>query len=261
MNKNRTAKLFSLRQAEKLMGRRYRVVRRFGPMLPDDEGKFVNVEQTSNGYLLLFAARQRGDASQFKTAYISPRELLCLREIEIAEPIDLLISCGEKYWRTPEDLIREIDAMGFSHRLPANFDARRVRKGASRVFLGHQKAVMRIGRGTIEELLAYLQGLNDSQVTRILQQGYTHPPSRLLELPPLVRGRVFRQFQITFAYGIFGYVYASAATYYLKANEKETPARVAQRGYIGVRAKRIKEQVVIDNGKLMQQRKEDEEVV
>ena len=67
-----------------------------------------------------------------------------LREMEINEPADLLISCGEKFWRTPEDLIREIDAMGFSHRLPANFDARRIRQGATRIFLGHQKALMQI---------------------------------------------------------------------------------------------------------------------
>ncbi len=255
MSKNST-KFFSIRQADKLMGRRYQVVRRFGPMLLQDEGRIVNLKQMPDGYALIFAARQRGDASQYKTALLSPREMLCLHEIEMNEPVDLLIACGEKFWRTPEDLIREINVMGFSHRLPSNFDARRVRKGASRVFLGHQKAVMRIGKGTLEELLAYLQSIDDPLVTRVLQQTYTHPPSRFLELPSPLRERVFRKFQITFEYGIFGYVYASAATYYLKANEKETPAHATQRGYVGVRAKRIKEKLVMDNGQVMQQSEE-----
>lgn len=257
MSKNST-KYFSIREAEKLMGRRYCVARRFGQMLVQDEGRIVNLKPTPNGYLLVFAARQRGDASQYKTALLSPREMLCLHEIEMNEPVDLLIACGEKFWHTPEDLIREINVMGFSHRLPANFDARRVRKGASRVFLGHQKAIMRIGKGTLEELLAYLNSVNDSLVTSVLQRTYTHPPSRFLELPSPLRERVFRKFQITFEYGIFGYVYASAATYYLKANEKGTPAQVAQRGYVGVRAKRIKERIVIDNGEMFREPKTDE---
>lgn len=262
MSKSGTAKLFTLREAKNLMGRRYQVLRRFGPMLPGDEGKIVNVKQAPGGYLLLFAARQRGDASQYKTTYISPREILCLREIEINEPVDLLIACGEKFWHTPEDMIREINVMGFSHRLPSNFDARRVRKGASRVFLGHQKAVMRIGKGTLDGLLAYLQGVNNPLVTRILQRGYTHTPSRFLELPSPLRGRVLRKFQVSFEYGIFGYVYASAATYYLKVNESEPPAQVTRRGYVGVRAKRIKEKVVIDNGTpIRKQSKSDEATI
>ncbi len=250
MSKNST-KFFSSRQAENLMGRRYEVMRRFGVMLPQDEGRIVNLKPIPNGYALVFAARQRRDTSQYKTALLSPREMLCLREIEMNEPVDLLIACGEKFWHTPEDLIREINVMGFSHRLPSNFDARRVRKGASRVFLGHQKAIMRIGKGTLEELLAYLQSVNDPLVTRVLQRTYTHPPSRFLELPSPLRERVFGKFHITFEYGIFGYVYASAATYYLKANEKELPAQVAQRGYVGVRAKRINERIVIDNGEMI----------
>lgn len=253
MNKNQTRKLFSRREANQLMGRRYQVLRRFGPMLPQDEGRIVNLQEMPNGYALVFAARQRGNASQYKTALISPREMLCLREIEINEPVDLLVTCGEKFWRTPEELIREINEMGFSHRLPANFDARRVRKGASRVFLGHQKAVMRIGKGTFEELLAYLNSVNDPLVTPILQRTYTHPPSRLLELPSPLRERVFRKFQITFEYGIFGYVYASAATYYLKPHEKEPPTHVAQRGYVGVRAEHIQAKVVLDNAQVMYQ--------
>ncbi|OQY99658.1 MAG: hypothetical protein B6D41_01115 [Chloroflexi bacterium UTCFX4] len=250
MSKN-SPNFFSLRQAEKLMGRRYQVVCRFGPMLPQDEGRIVNLKPTPNGYALVFAARQRGDASQYKTALLSPREMLCLREIELNAPVDLLIACGEKFWHTPEDMIREINVMGFSHRLPSNFDARRVRKGASRVFLGHQKAIMRIGKGTLEELLAYLNSVNDRLVTRILQRTHTHPPSRFLELPSPLRERVFRKFHVTFEYGIFGFVYASAATYYLKPNEKETPAQVTQRGYVGVRAKRIQEKTVIDNGEMI----------
>lgn len=247
MNRNSTT-LFSLRQVENLMGRRYQVLRRFGPMLPDDEGRMVNIKQTPTGYLLLFAARQRGDFSQYKTTTISPREMLCLQEIEVNEPVDLLISCGEKFWHTPEDLIREINVMGFSHRMPSNFDARRVRKGASRIFLGHQKAIMRIGKGNTDGLLAYLEGVNDPLVTRVLQRTYTHLPSQFLELPSPLREQMFRKFQVSFEYGIFGYVYASAATYYLKMSEKETPSQVTQRGYVGVRAKRVQEKVVIDNG-------------
>lgn len=255
MSKNST-NFFLIRQAEKLMGRRYEVMRRFGVMLPQDEGRIVNLKPMPNGYALVFVARQRGDASQHKTALLSPREMLYLREIEMNEPVDLLIACGEKFWNTPEDLICEINDMGFSHRLPANFDARRVRKGASRVFLGHQKAIMGIGKGTLEELLAYLGEVNDPLVTRVLQRTYTHAPSRFLELPSPLRERAFRKFQITFEYGIFGYVYASAATYYLKANKKESPAQVTERGFVGVRAKRIKEKLVMDNGQVMQQPEE-----
>ena len=260
MSKKGSGKLFSLREAENLMGRRYHVLRRFGPMLPQDEGKIVNLKHTPSGYLLLFAARQRSDASRYKSTSISPREMLCLREIEVAEPVDLLISCGEEFWHTPEDLIREINVMGFSHRLPSNFDARRVRRGASRVFLGHQKAIMQIGKGTIEGLLAYLQGVKDPLVTRVLQRPFIHPPSRFLELPSPLRERVLRKFHISFEYGIFGYVYASAATYYLKANQSELPAQAAQRGYIGVRAKRIKEKAVIDDGEIIRKPGKDGEV-
>lgn len=248
MTKSATPNNFSLKEAENLMGRRYIVLRRFGPMLPEDEGKIVNMKQNAGGYALLFAARRRGDGSQYKTTFISPREMLCLREIEVAEPVDLLIACGEKFWQTPEDLIREINVMGFSHRLPSSFDASRVRKGATRVFVGHKKAIMRIGKGTLDGLLTYLQGVNDLPVTRVLQRTYMHGPSRFLELPSPLRERVFRKFQISFEYGIFGYVYTSAATYYLKANENEAPAKVGQRGYVGVRAKRIKEKIVIDKG-------------
>lgn len=230
------------------MGRRYQVTRRFGPMTVGDMGSIVDVRaQGEDGYLLLYGAPKRGDPSVYKLAPLTPREMLSLQEIEIQEPVDVLVTCGEEFWVSPETLIREIQKMGFSHRIPNTFDARRIKRGISRAFLGHNRAVMQIAEASYDDVLADLSGDTDPAVKAILQQPYLHEPSRILDLPTALRGKVCREFGITFTYGIFGYVYLTGCTYYLKPDEDAVPQDVSSRGYKGARVTRVQLQVVIEN--------------
>lgn len=241
-------KLFTLTEAQDLMGRRYRVIRRFGPMTVGDIGSIVDVRaQGEDGYWLRLGAPKRSDRSVYKLAPLTPREMLFLQEIEVQEPVDVLVTCGEEFWTSPEMLIREIRQMGFSHRLPNTFDARRIKRGISRAFLGHNRAVMQLAGGTYEDVLNDLSGETESAVQEVLQQSYIHEPSRILDLPAALRNKVCRQFGITFTYGIFGYVYLTGCTYYLKPNEDAVPPDLAARGYKGARVTRVTEQVVIEN--------------
>lgn len=240
--------LFTLNEAQDLMGRRYQVTRRFGPMTVGDMGSIVDVRaQGEDGYLLLLGAPKRGDPSVYKLAPLTPREMLYLQEIEIQEPVDVLVTCGEEFWASPETLIREIQKMGFSHRIPNTFDARRIKRGISRAFLGHNRAVMQIADGSYDDVLKFLSGETDPVVQEIVQQPYLHEPSRILDLPTTLRGKVCRKFGITFTYGIFGYVYLTGCTYYLKPDEDAVPQDVSARGYKGARVTRVQEQVVIES--------------
>ncbi len=246
-------KLFSLREVEDLMARRYEVIRRFGSMCVGDVGSVVDVRQHGeDGYLLLFGAPKREDVSTYKITPLTPREMLYLRLVEVKEPVDVLVTCGEEFWSSPEVLIQEIEQMGFSHRIPNNFDATRIKRGISRAFLGHNRAVMRVGKGNYETVLAYLAGLQDPGVEAILRRTYTHEPSRILDLASTVRNKVCRKFRISFEYGIFGYVYLTGCSYYLKLNEEEIPPELGERGYQGVRVTRIQEKIVM-------QQEDDEE--
>ncbi|HZQ05861.1 MAG TPA: hypothetical protein VFD70_04725 [Anaerolineae bacterium] len=238
-------KLFTLREVEDLMARRYEVTRRFGSMSVGDVGSIVDVRQQAvDGYLLIFGAPKRDNSGAYKLAPITPREMLFLRLVEVQEPVDVLVTCGEEFWASPQILIDEIKRMGFSHRIPNNFDARRIRRGISRAFLGHNRAVMQIGKGNYDAVLAYLAGVAEREVQEILQREYIHEPSRILDLPPASRNKICKRFRITFEYGIFGYVYLTGCTYYVKPNEESVPEELAARGYRGVRATHIQEQAV-----------------
>lgn len=256
-------KFFTLREVQELMARRYQVTRRFGPMSVGDVGSIVDVRQQGvarghtqrsrykerdrvreDGYLLIFGAPKRDNSGTYKLAPITPREMLFLQRIEIQEPVDVLVTCGEEFWSSPQVLIEEIKRMGFSHRIPNNFDARRVKRGISRAFLGHNRAVMQIGKGNYDAVLSYLKGLDNGDAQEILRRAYIHEPSRILDLPPAIRSKVCRKFRITFEYGIFGYVYLTGCTYYVKPNEESVPEELAARGYRGVRATHIQEQAV-----------------
>lgn len=237
-------KLFTLREVEDLMARRYQVTRRFGPMSVGDVGSIVDVRQQEDGYLLIFGAPKRDDSGAYKLAPLTPREMLYLRLLEAQEPVDVLVTCGEEFWSSPQVLIEEIKRMGFSHRIPNTFDARRIKRGISRAFLGHNRAVMQVGRGNYDAVLAYLGGVADREVQEILQREYIHEPSRILDLPSAIHNKVCRKFHITFTYGIFGYVYLTGCTYYVKPNEEGVPKELDARGYKGVRATHIQEQAV-----------------
>jgi len=241
-------KLFTLHEVEELMARRYQVTRRFGAMSVEDVGSIVDVrQQGEDGYLLIFGAPKRDDSGMYKLAPLTPREMLFLRLIEVEEPVDVLVTCGEEFWPSPEVLIEEIKRMGFSHRIPNNFDARRIKRGISRAFLGHNRAVMQVGKGNYDAVLAYLAGMDNPDAQEILRREYIHEPSRILDLPPAIRSKFCRKFQITFEYGIFGYVYLTGCTYYVKPNEENVPQDLAARGYKGVRATHIQEQAVIEH--------------
>lgn len=228
------------------MARRYQVTRRFGPMSVGDVGSIVDVsQQGEDGYMLIFGAPKRDDSGTYKLAPLTPREMLFLRLIEVEEPVDVLVTCGEEYWASPQVLIKEIERMGFSHRISNNLDARRIKRGISRAFLGHNRAVMHVGKGNYDVVLAYLAGVADREVQEILRREYIHEPSRILDLPPAIRNKVCRKFRITFEYGIFGYVYLTGCTYYVKPNEETVPQDLAERGYKGARVTRIQEQAVI----------------
>lgn len=238
-------KLFTLHEVEDLMARRYEVTRRFGPMIVGDVGSIVDVrQQGKDGYLLILGAPKRDNSGTYKLAPLTPREMLCLRLIEAEEPVDVLVTCGEEFWPSPQVLIEEIKRMGFSHRIPNNFDARRIRRGISRAFLAHNRAVMRIGKGNYDAVLAHLKGFDNHDAQDILQREYIHEPSRILDLPPAIRNKICKRFRITFEYGIFGYVYLTGCTYYVKPNEERVPEELAARGYRGVRATPIQEQAV-----------------
>ncbi len=241
-------KFFTLNEVQDLMGRRYQVMRRFGPMSVGDTGSIVDVRaEGDDGYLLLFGAPKRADPGIYKLAPLTPREMLFLQEIVVQEPVDVLVTCGEEFWASPEMLIREIRQMGFSHRIPNTFDARRIKRGISRAFLGHNRAVMQIADGSYDDVLAFLSVETDPEVQEILRRSYLHEPSRILDLPTALRNKVCHKFRISFTYGIFGYVYLTGCTYYLKPDKDNVPQDLAARGYKGARVTRIPEQVVIEN--------------
>ncbi len=231
-------------QIEKYFGRRFLVVTSFDSAIPGQMGNVVDVAKnpTGTGYALVLRLEQGQDVSN--TVLVTPGELPFLDELERRGPVDIGIFCGEGNWPTPQHVIDEIHAMGFSHRVPPDFDPRGLVRGISRIFIGHVKAVMNIGRGNLEDLSQAVVALHDPRVDDLFKGRFQHEPSRWLQIPAPHRNKLFKQFQITFEPGFFGFTYFTSAVRYLKPEEKGIAPVDAQRGFRGVRARRIKEHAV-----------------
>ena len=127
---------------------------------------------------------------------------------------DILVFRGEKYWPTPEDVIREVHAQGLSVRIPRNNIPEGMVSGLSRITLAHVKAVLTIANGTAEDLRAAFAELHDPEVDAVLARRYEHAPSRWLEMPATDATReIFKRFGVKFAPGIFAFCYWTGTTY------------------------------------------------
>ncbi|MBM3129482.1 MAG: hypothetical protein FJ009_12750 [Chloroflexi bacterium] len=149
---------------------------------------------------------------------------------------DLMVFRGEKYWSTPEDVIREVHQQGLSVRIPRNTVPEGMVRGLSRIALAHIKAVMAIEHGTEDELRAAFANLHDPDVDAVLARTYEHAPSRWLEMPDTEATRaIFEQFGVKFSPGIFAFCYWTGCAYYLKPGEDEAPRDLAKKGVQAVR--------------------------
>lgn len=231
-------------QVEKYFGRRFEVISAFGAVLEGQVGNIVDVTKNAegNGYALVLRLEQ--GQYRFDTLLVTPAELPFLRELERRGPVDVGIFCGEGNWPTPQHVIDEIHAMGFSHRVPPDFDSRGLVRGVSRIFIGHVKGIMKIAQGSLADLTQAFLSLHDPKVNDLLNKTFQHEPSRWLQMPQPHRGEIFKRFQISFAPGFFGYSYFTGAVRYLKPDETDIAPTDAQKGFSGVRAKRIKERAV-----------------
>jgi hypothetical protein len=231
-------------QVENYFGRRFEVVSAFGAAIERQAGNIVDVAKNAegNGYALVLRLEQGQDRSG--TVLVTPAELPLLRELERRGPVDVGIFCGEGNWPTPQHVIDEIHAMGFSHRVPPDFDPRGLVRGVSRIFIGHVKGIMKIEQGSLADLTQVFLSLHDPKVNDLLNKRFQHDPSRWLQMPQPHRGEIFKRFQVSFAPGFFGYTYFTGAVRYLKPDETDIAPADAQRGFRGVRAKRIKERAV-----------------
>jgi hypothetical protein len=149
---------------------------------------------------------------------------------------DLLVFRGEKYWKTPEAVIREVHAQGLSVRIPRNNVPEGMVNGLSRIALAHVKAVMTIANGTEDDLRAAFAELRDPEVDAVLARAYEHAPSRWLEMPMTDATRaILKRFGVKFSAGIFAFCYWSGTSYYLKPGENATPRDLAAKGVQAVR--------------------------
>jgi hypothetical protein len=231
-------------QVEKYFGRRFEVISAFDAATEGRVGNIVDVakNETGSGYALVLRLEQGED--RFSTVLLTPMEMPFLRELERRGPVDIGIFCGEGNWPTPQHVIDEIHAMGFSHRVPPDFDPRGLVRGVSRIFIGHVKAIMKIEHGSLADLSQAFLALHDPKVNDLLKRRFQHEPSRWLQMPQPHRGKIFKRFQVSFEPGFFGYVYFTGAVRYLKPEETEVPLADAQRGFRGVRARHIRERTV-----------------
>ena len=148
---------------------------------------------------------------------------------------DLLVFRGEKYWTTPEAVIREVHAQGLSVRITRNNVPEGMVNGLSRIALAHVKAVMTLD-GTEDDLRAAFADLQDPEVDAVLARAYEHAPSRWLEMPATDATReILKRFGVKFAPGIFAFCYWSGTTYYLKPGEDNAPRDLAAKGVQAVR--------------------------
>jgi len=149
---------------------------------------------------------------------------------------DLMVFRGEKYWPTPEDVIREVHQQGLSVRIPRNNVPEGMVRGLSRIALAHIKAVMTMERGTDDELRAAFADLHDPDVDTVLARTYEHAPSRWLEMPDTESRRaIFERFGVKVSPGIFAFCYWTGCTYYLKPGEDERPRDLAEKAVQAVR--------------------------
>jgi len=149
---------------------------------------------------------------------------------------DLMVFRGEKYWPTPEDVIREVHQQGLSVRIARNNVPEGMVRGLSRIALAHIKAVMTMERGTEGNLRTAFANLHDPDVDAVLARTYEHAPSRWLEMPDTESSRaIFERFGVKFSPGIFAFCYWTGCAYYLKSGEDEMPRDLAEKGVQAVR--------------------------
>ncbi len=149
---------------------------------------------------------------------------------------DILVFRGEKYWATPEEVIREVHAQGLSVRIPRNNIPAGMVSGLSRIALAHVKAVLTMECGTAEDLRAAFAELHDPEVDAVLARRYEHAPSRWLEMPATDATReILKRFGVKFAPGIFAFCYWTGLAYYAKPGEDAAPSDLAAKGVQAVR--------------------------
>ena len=135
----------------------------------------------------------------------------------VAGARDILVFRGEKYWATPEAVIREVHAQGLSVRIPRNNIPEGMVKGLSRVALAHVKAVMTIADGTADDLHTAFADLADPEVDVVLVRAYEHQASRWLEMPEAsttlstAKREIFKRLGVKFSPGIFAFCYWTGA--------------------------------------------------
>lgn len=127
-------------------------------------------------------------------------------------PPDILMKVGERYYPCRGDFVAEAMHNGASKRLPG------VPTGAvqdvTRVFLVHPKAVVRIKRGTVRDVLRDLKAVaktNDQVLHAFKPPSPWHTKADVLARIYATKNKearaVFKRYGVTFWPGIFGYFY------------------------------------------------------
>lgn len=123
---------------------------------------------------------------------------------------DVLMYMGERFWKTPEDVIVEVLQQGLSKRVPLNFPLDGMVPGVSRIFLAHRKVIP-------VELL--VEDSDEAAIKLLNLWSFGDYRTKLAKLPVLVRYLTKREQDddpkvvCKKVPGVFAFVYFTHARY------------------------------------------------